>query len=410
MQAPPRIVPVGLSKVRASRRNSLSAASLSLLVVAATAQEPRESSSASGSEGPAAVFAFGSAYPQRMHQRKHPAAIDAIDSGIRWLSKYQSEDGRWDADEFMPGDQEIGPGKAPRDVAITGLALLACAREGRPQAREDQFQLLIKGIRWLTAQQEGSGRLGPGAVHDFIYDHAIGTLGLLAATAATESEEGRDAAELALAYLQRHRNPHRVWRYLPRDGDNDTSVTTWCTLACAGAHELGIGVDEKVFSHVGVWLEDITDDEGRSGYTSRGSLSSRLPGEHAKKFPVGRCETLTGAGVLCRAVLGDADHEDSMKLSTSLLLQSPPQWEPEEGLVDFCYWFFASEGLRHRGGDAATTWRKQMVAAVSQGQHKDGKFAGSWDPVGPWGEQGGRVYATAMAVLALQSIYPFEQD
>ena len=65
---------------------------------------------------------------------------------------------------------------------------------------------------------------------------------------------------------------------------------------------------------------------------------------------------------------------------------------------------------RHRGGDDADTWRKQMVAAVSKGQHKDGEFAGSWDPVGPWGEQGGRVYATAMAVLALQSIYPFEQD
>ena len=410
MQAPSRIVPVGLSWAGSSLRNSLCVTSLSLLVAATAAQEPRESSSPSESAGPAAVFAFGSAYPQRMHLRQHPAAIDAIDSGIRWLSKYQSEDGRWDADEFMPGGEKIGAGKAPRDVAVTGLALLACAREGRPQAQEDQFQLQIKGIRWLASQQQGSGLLGTGSVHDFIYDHAIGTLGLLAATAATESEEGRDAAELALVYLQKHRNPHRVWRYMPRDGDNDTSITTWCTLACAGGRELGLKVEDKVFSHIGVWLEDITDDEGRSGYTSRGSLSSRLPGDHAKKFPVGQCETLTGAGVLCRAVLADSDHEDTMKLSTDLLLQSPPQWHPKEGLVDFCYWFFASEGLRHRGGEAATKWRKQMVAAITEGQHKDGEFAGSWDPVGPWGDQGGRVYATAMAVLALQSLYPLEQN
>jgi len=34
---------------------------------------------------------------------------------------------------------------------------------------------------------------------------------------------------------------------------------------------------------------------------------------------------------------------------------------------------------------------------------------GSWDPVGPWGREGGRVYSTATMALCLQVYYRYQR-
>ena len=44
-----------------------------------------------------------------------------------------------------------------------------------------------------------------------------------------------------------------------------------------------------------------------------------------------------------------------------------------------------------------------MVDAIVKTQRTDGNFAGSWDPVGVWDEDGGRVYATALYTLCLSA-------
>ncbi|MHC4894612.1 MAG: prenyltransferase/squalene oxidase repeat-containing protein, partial [Planctomycetota bacterium] len=36
-------------------------------------------------------------------------------------------------------------------------------------------------------------------------------------------------------------------------------------------------------------------------------------------------------------------------------------------------------------------------------------YAGSWDPSGPWGTAGGRVYSTALLTLCLEVTYRYEQ-
>ena len=41
------------------------------------------------------------------------------------------------------------------------------------------------------------------------------------------------------------------------------------------------------------------------------------------------------------------------------------------------------------------------------GQRDDGNYAGSWDPDSQWGRDGGRVYATALGALTLESYYAY---
>jgi hypothetical protein len=48
-----------------------------------------------------------------------------------------------------------------------------------------------------------------------------------------------------------------------------------------------------------------------------------------------------------------------------------------------------------------------MKKAVLDSQRKDGAAKGSWDPIGPWGFSGGRVYSTATLVLCLEVYFRY---
>ena len=48
-----------------------------------------------------------------------------------------------------------------------------------------------------------------------------------------------------------------------------------------------------------------------------------------------------------------------------------------------------------------------MVGAIVDSQREDGDFSGSWDPVGAWGNVGGRVYSTALMTLCLEVYYRY---
>jgi hypothetical protein len=44
---------------------------------------------------------------------------------------------------------------------------------------------------------------------------------------------------------------------------------------------------------------------------------------------------------------------------------------------------------------------------VLESQCKPGASRGSWDPIGPWGFSGGRVYSTAIGVLCLEVYFRY---
>ncbi|MGK0218771.1 MAG: hypothetical protein ACI9HE_002266, partial [Planctomycetota bacterium] len=50
---------------------------------------------------------------------------------------------------------------------------------------------------------------------------------------------------------------------------------------------------------------------------------------------------------------------------------------------------------------------KAMKPAVLSSQRREGHQKGSWDPVGPWGYSGGRVYSTALMVLCLEVYFRY---
>jgi hypothetical protein len=75
------------------------------------------------------------------------------------------------------------------------------------------------------------------------------------------------------------------------------------------------------------------------------------------------------------------------------------------------YWYYGSLAMFQVGGTAWNKWKKAMVPTVVQSQHADGsgRRTGSWDPIGPWGADGGRVYATALQVMCLEVFYRYDR-
>ena len=338
----------------------------------------------------------------------------AVRDGLSWLAAHQDEDGSWDSDEFMlhdpVNDRASGAGDPNHDVGLTGLALLAFLGDGHSLRRGPHKQVVARAAAYLASTQDNeTGLLGDAVGHSYIYNHAIATLSLCEIYRIDGSISIKLRAQKAIDFLSRHRQPYGVWGYQPPpSGSADTSVTGWALFAMKSAQDGGLNVDLEAYTATLLWLDEMTDPgTGRVGYTERGSPSSRVPGIN-DHFPTSRGEALTAVGLLCRFFLGQTpDDSPTMHSQADLLAQAPPLWDPEAGDCDMYYWYYGSYAMFQMGGRHWKEWNKAMKSAVVDSQRRDGAAHGSWDPVGPWGPQGGRVYATALMVLSLEVYYRY---
>jgi hypothetical protein len=89
-----------------------------------------------------------------------------------------------------------------------------------------------------------------------------------------------------------------------------------------------------------------------------------------------------------------------------------PDWD---GLINTYFWYYGTLALFQHQGPQWTRWNEAMTRTLVENQRKDGRTAGSWDPIGEWAPTGGRVYQTAICTLMLEvyyrylPLYSFEQ-
>ncbi|HEX5053060.1 MAG TPA: prenyltransferase/squalene oxidase repeat-containing protein [Planctomycetota bacterium] len=341
----------------------------------------------------------------------------AIDAGLQWLKNHQDDDGKWDCDSFMKHDTEgeicDGPGNAVHDVGVTGLALLAFLGDDSTMRSGPYQQVVKKGILWLRSQQQENGLFGQAASHDFIYNHAIAAYAMCEAFGLSNYQLLKDNAQRGINYLESHRNPYSVWRYQPRDNDNDTSVTGWCIMAYESGEFFGLQINKTALQLAATWMDQVSDPTGLHGYTKQGERSSRKPGDHGTRFPVEKGEAMTAVGLFCRFFMGqDPKEKPIMTAAANLIAQKPPVWDPKGGSIDMYYWYYATYALFQMGGRHWTEWQKKLEPAVVKTQLMDKNkknLYGSWDPIGAWGEDGGRVYSTALLVLTLEAYYRYSK-
>ena len=107
---------------------------------------------------------------------------------------------------------------------------------------------------------------------------------------------------------------------------------------------------------------------------------------------------------------GALDQVLDLHLAARLLVGKLPRWDKTTGSIDLYAWYYGSYALYQHGGQAWRDWSKALNQALIEPQRKDGNSKGSWDPEPDvWGEDGGRVFTTALGALTLQSYYRYSR-
>lgn len=344
-----------------------------------------------------------------------PAGSDGvvrmIERALDWLAAHQDPAGYWDADLFAVNCRDDvvceGKGYPAYDVGLTGLALLAFLNDGNTHEIGPHRETVKRALVWLENQQDAEGCFGVRTQDNFTYGHAIATQAMVRAFRLTGSTLFERPAQSGIDFVERCRNPYGAWRYGVRPGDNDTSVTSWMLLALVEAERAGLRIDRRAVLEAREFIISTTDQAGRAGYVHWGTPPVRPVGKELE-YPAEHSESLTAAALLCRVLSGEKlnDHEILQK-SAALCAAKPPVWEPAR--IDCYYWYYGAHAMNQVGGERRDAWQQALVQALRSSQDTSrGCRDGSWDAVGPWSEQGGRVYSTAMFVLALQApfVYP----
>jgi hypothetical protein len=355
-----------------------------------------------------------------------------VEDALRWLAAHQSPNGGWEAATFSrwcdgaavenPLD---GAGKAIYDPGVTGLALCAFLGAGYTQRGDHPFAKVVgNGLRYLKNVQDAEGCFGPRSGQHYIYNHATASLAMVEAYGMTESPVLKISAQKALDFIATARNPYFAWRYGVKPGENDTSVSGWMMMALKSAklvnedavargRRVPLVIDEEAFDGIRTWIDKMTDPAtGRTGYVERGGLPAR-PQEKVDAFPSEKSESTTSVALLARIFIGeDPRRSDLIRRGTALCLKVPPQWDETDGSIDMYYWYYATLAMYQVGGDAWKSWNAALKSAVVDTQRTDTDycmFRGSWDPKGPWGSDGGRVYSTALLAMCLEVYYRYER-
>lgn len=360
----------------------------------------------------------------KLGPRGKPTRFDpSIDAALRWLARHQEADGRWSAGGFDALCSTAGPacdgtGQPQYDVGVTGLALLAFlgAGHGRRLPGDPFADTVRRGLSFLVREAQGpDGNFGPPQSGQHTYDHAIATLAVVEAWALSDDPVLAPPATRALEHLARSRTPGSGWRYAAFHPEMalrpaDTSVTGWALLALCLARDYGLPVDPQAIEDGLAFLDEMTDPAtGVTGYVQRGGRPAREAGA-AEAWPAEESEAMTAVALLCRLFADPAlqrpGAQQAVERAAQVVCALPPVWDDARpGRRDYYFWYYATTALFQLGGARWEAWSATLQEAVVARQRTDGHAAGSWDPQhDPWGGIGGRVYATALQALTLESL------
>lgn len=345
---------------------------------------------------------------------------DAVARGLRWLAAHQDENGGWSARRFPRhcGTHRpcSGQGLAEFGVGVSALATLAFLGAGhapRSMSRNDPndldantpqnaayAEIVTRALRYLTAQQDERGAFGANG-NNYNYNHAIATLAIVEAVALSDRTLYRTSAEAALRFTVDTQQPGGGWDYTARrTGRNDLSVTGWQVMVLETAVEAGLAVPPTCLQRAQRFVSEALTASGEGIYSNQGPEKGR------------RGVNMSAVALLSHLYLAHEARGAPLRAAVSRLLRAPPSWDAtarwEREFQSYYYWYTGTLALFHWGGEAWEAWnhflKQTLLPVQSRSRHEDG----SWPPEPNWlGASGGRVYATAISVLTLETYYRY---
>ncbi|MCC7421874.1 MAG: terpene cyclase/mutase family protein [Planctomycetaceae bacterium] len=304
---------------------------------------------------------------------------DSIARALSFLAKTQQANGCWKLDGF--GESTAG----------TSLAVMAFLAAGHVPSEGPYGTTIDRGIRWVLDHQQDNGMLIERTSHGPMYDHGISTLmlaevvGMCDRKTADDVRKALTSATRLILKAQNVAKPNQHaggWRYNHTSNDSDLSVTGWQLLALRAAKGCGCDVPAENIEAAVSYVKRCGRDGRGFGY---------MPG--AQGTP-----TLTGVGILALEVCGE--HRDEMSLSGAQFLMDRPLNTRD----NYFYYgvYYCSVGLFKVGGRHWDEGHRHLRDILLSTQENEG----SWQSRGAEANAG-RIYCTAMSVLALAVEYQY---
>jgi hypothetical protein len=317
----------------------------------------------------------------------------AVARGLRWMSLHQNRDGSWSLNHFhdapLCNGQCRGQGSIRSDSAATSLCLLPFLGAGQTHQTGIYRDTVSQGLRWLLQHQKPNGDLRADSQGNAgMYAHGQGAIVLCEAYALTRDEILRAAAQRSIDFIVEAQHIKGGWRYRP-DQEGDTSVFGWMLMALQSARVAELNVPPESIDLASMYLDSVQYDDG-----SRYAYQPNHRPTHV----------MTAEALLCRMYMGWKQDVPGIQLGIKYLSQ---EHMPRRAETNYYYWYYATQVMHHCGGRTWNRWNTRMrdILVQSQLQEARGHAAGSWEPRGGHASQGGRLYATSLAVCTLEVYY-----
>lgn len=327
----------------------------------------------------------------------------SVEAALRWLAKHQEPDGRWDALKYGSAEKT--------DTACTGFALLAFLGAGHTEKVGQYRDNVRRAVAWLKSRQEANGllfdRTDAGAHRGIGYPHAIAGMALAEAAGMGNIADTKAAAQRAVDYSTKIHQQGQGYdkcgfRYQAQQA-GDLSVSGWYVMQLKSSKVAGLAVDAGSFEGAIKFLDSV-EKKGQGGDKGYGLASVywyQPSNEHGHTG-----HRLTAIGNLCRQFLGWK--KDDLQSSVQWFVDKggiPDGWG--EGKTDLYYWYYGTLCTFQQGGDIWKQWNEAMKKSLCDNQRAGGDEDGSWDPVGDYSKEWGRVGQTAIACLCLEVYYRY---
>ena len=319
-----------------------------------------------------------------------------------------------------------GLGKALYDPGVTGLALCAFLGAGYTNRGKHPFAKVVSsGLRYLKNIQDPEGCFGPrvdAAVH-LQPRHGRARHGRGLRHDGQPDLQGLRPARLDFIALAR--NPYFAWRYGVKPGDNDTSVTGWMMMALKSAQLINEDAVKRgkpraahdrrggLRRHPGVARQD-----DRSGLRPRRLRPARHgPGASAgagRPLPRRQVRVDDGgrharAHLHGRGPAQERDHQEGRRpAAPSCRRRGTRPTARSTCTTGTTARSRCSRSAASTGRSGRRPWRRPW-SRPSARTPTTASTRARWDPIGPWGLDGGRVYSTAMMAMCLEVYYRYDR-
>lgn len=292
----------------------------------------------------------------------------AVERGLAWLARVQNKkNGSWS--------------RSGHSIGETSLALLAFLGAGYTHKSGKYKDTVRMGLDYLLANfQSKTGRF---ANSGNFYEQGIATMALCEAYGMTRDKRLKKTAQSTLDCIFTNCGPTGGFGY-GGPGD-DTHLTSFQVMGIKAGKLARFKTDKKVIKRIQKYYDNALNDDGTTGYSSRGAGT-----------PDG---VRTAVGLFARMFLGSKPKDRDVVKIAEVLHKVGPQ-------INNCYQIYdGSYGMYQVGGKYWKEWNKRCRDQVIELQIRGGADDGAWPGANARG--GGQVVSTAFYIMSLEVYYRF---